>query len=200
MRDQTRTRLVAGLLVFALVGAGALAAVGALVGGLSGDDDPAAAPRTPIATDLGEPLWNPCDALAPTQVAELFGSTFDQQTGTAAEPRCIFTPTDEGGTILDINYQLYDGTLQDIVDQLGDPGDTSELLEPGVPGASGARIVVDTADDALAVTGLVRNGRLVQVVNALDLSPYDKDVTVDGVEALLAALAARAEDSGLNAG
>ena len=199
MRDLTRKRLVAGLLVFALVGAGALAAIGALAGGLS-DDESAVAPRTPISSDLAEPLWNPCDALDPTQVAALFGSAFDQRTGTPAEPRCTFTPTDEGGTVLDINYQLYDGTLQDIVDQLGDPGDTSELLEPNVPGASGARIVVDSADDALAVTGLVRNGRLVQVVNALDLTPYDKDVTVDGVEALLAALAARAADSGLNAG
>lgn len=200
MRDLTRKRLVAGLLVLALVGTGALAAVGALAGGLSGDDEPDVADRTPIASDLAEPLWNPCDALEPTQVAELFGSTFDQQTGTPSEPRCTFTPTDDGGTVIDINYQLYDGTLQDIVDQLGDPGDTSELLQPEVPGASGARIVVDSADDALAVTGLVRNGRLVQVVNALDLTPYDKDVTVGGVEALLADLAAAAEESGLNQG
>ena len=176
----------------------ALLAVGALTAGCSGDDEPALPPRTPIPSELAEPLWNPCDALDPAEVATLFDATFDQQTGTAEAPRCTFTPSDEGETVIDINYQLYGGTLQDVVTQLGRPGDTSELRQPKVPGASGARIVIDSADDALAVTGLVRNGRLVQVVNALDLTPYDKEPTVAAVRRLLVELAAHAEESGLN--
>ncbi|MEN8673800.1 hypothetical protein [Nocardioides sp.] len=168
--------------------------------GCGGGDDPELPPRTPIPSELAEPLWNPCDALDPAEVSTLFTATFDQQTGTSAEPRCTFTPTEEGETVLDINYQLYGGTLQDIVDQLGDPGDTSELTAPRIPGSSGARLIIDTDEDALAVTGLVRNGRLVQVVNALDLAPYDRDATVAGVRRLLTELASHAEESGLNTG
>ncbi len=126
--------------------------------GCSGDDEPPLPPRTPIPSDLAEPLWNPCDALDPVAVADLFGATFDQQTGTDDAPRCTFTPTVEGETVLDINYELYGGVLEDIVTQLGNPGDTSELRKARVPGASGARVVIDADSDALAVTGLVRNG------------------------------------------
>ncbi len=168
-----------------------------LTAGCGGDDE-TLPPRAPIATDLAEPLWNPCDALDPAEVATLFGATFDQQTGSDQDPRCTFTPTVEGETVLDVNYQLYGGTLEDVVTQLGTPGDTSELRQPQVKGASGARVVIDAASDALAVTGLVRNGRLVQVVNALDLAPYDKDATISGVETLMAELASHAEESGLN--
>lgn len=168
--------------------------------GCGGDDEPDLPPRAPIPSELAEPLWNPCDALDPAEVSTLFTATFDQQTGTSDEPRCTFTPTEEGETVLDINYQLYGGTLQDIVDQLGDPGDTSALTTPRIPGSSGARLIVDTDDEALAVTGLVRNGRLIQVVNALDLTPYDKEATVAGVRRLLTELASHAEESGLNTG
>ncbi len=178
---------VAGAVVLAL-----------LASGCSGDDEPALPARTPIPTELAEPLWNPCDALDPLAVATIFDAAFDQQTGSDQEPRCTFTPTVEGEVLLDINYQLYGGTLEDIVTQLGDPGDSSELLSPKVPGASGARIIVDSDGEALAITGLVRNGRLVQVVNALDLAPYDKAATLSGVRELMAELAARAEESGLN--
>lgn len=174
--------------------------VALVVAGCSGGDEPALPPRTPIPTELAEPKYNPCDALDPTEVADLFGAAFDQQTGTDQEPRCTFTPTVEGETVLDINYELYGGTLEDIVTQLGDPGDTSELRQPRVPGASGARIVIDSASDALAVTGLVRNGRLVQVVNALDLTPYDKEATVSAVRQLMTTLAAQAQETGLNDG
>lgn len=177
-----------------------VAALSLVASGCSGDDAPALPPRTPIPTELAEPLWNPCDALDATAVAALFDASFDQQTGSDQDPRCIFTPTVEGEVVLDINYQLYGGTLEDIVTQLGDPGDSSEIRAPRVPGASGARIIIDSDTEALAITGLVRNGRLVQVVNALDLAPYDKDATLAGVGELLAELAARAEESGLNVG
>lgn len=177
---------------------GTVLALGLVATGCSGGDEPTLPARTPIPTELAEPLWNPCDALDPAAVADLFAATFDQQTGNAQEPRCTFTPSVDGEVVLDINYQLYGGTLEDIVTQLGDPGDTSELLSPRVPGASGARIIVDSDAEALAITGLVRNGRLVQVVNALDVAPYDKTATVSGVRELMVELAARAEDSGLN--
>ena len=162
--------------------------------GCSGGDEPTLPPRTPIPTELAEPLWNPCDTLDPDKVAALFDATFDQQ------PRCTFTPTVEGQTVLDINYQLYGGVLEDVVTQLGDPGDSSELRKLRVPGASGARLIIDSDADALAITGLVRNGRLVQVVNALDVAPYDKEALVIGVRELMTELAAHAEESGLNVG
>ena len=176
----------------------AVAALSLVAAGCSGEDEPALPERTPISSELAEPLWNPCDALDPATVTELFDAAFDQRTGSDQEPRCVFTPTTDGEVVLDINYQLYGGTLEDIVTQLGDPADSSELLSPRVPGASGARIIVDSDAEALAITGLVRNGRLVQVVNALDLAPYDKAATVAGVRELLTDLASRAEESGLN--
>lgn len=184
-----RSAVVAATVGLALVAAGC-----------SGDDEPPLPPRTPIPTELAEPLWNPCDTLDPAQVAALFDATFDQQTGNDQDPRCTFTPTVEGETVLDINYQLYGGVLEDVVTQLGDPGDSSELRKLRVPGASGARLIIDSDSDALAVTGLVRNGRLVQVVNALDVAPYDKEAIVTGVRELMAELAAHAEESGLNVG
>ena len=192
----SRRAVVAVVLVGVLV-AGALAAA---LTAFRGQDEPQLPPRTPLPTERAEPLWNPCDALEPTRVAELFGTTFDRLTGTPQEPRCAFTPAAEGEPVVEVNYQLYGGTLEDIVTQLGDPVGTSEILQPTVPGASGARIIVDSDDDALAVTGLVRNGRLVQVVNTLDLTPYDRDTTVDAVRELMADLASRAEESGLNLG
>lgn len=186
--------MLAVVLVGVLV-AGALAGVLTAFGG---DDEPALPPRTPLPTEQAEPLWNPCDALEPSRVAELFDATFDRQTGTPTEPRCVFTPTVEGDAVIEVNYQLFGGTLEDVVTQLGDPVGTSEILQPRVPGSSGARIIVDADLDALAATGLVRNGRLVQVVNVLDLTPYDRDTAVAAVEQLLADLASRAEESGLN--
>ena len=115
---EARTKIVAAGIVAAVVLGGSATGLAVV---LAGDDEPAVPPRTPIPSELAEPLWNPCDTLDPTEVADLFGATFDQQTGTDQAPRCTFTPTVEGETVLDINYQLYGGTLEDVVTQLGDP-------------------------------------------------------------------------------
>ena len=48
------------------------------------------------------------------------------------------------------------------------------------------------------MTGFVRNGRLVQVVNALDPKPYRRDGIRTAVEALLGDLAAHASESGIS--
>ncbi|WP_370250191.1 hypothetical protein [Nocardioides sp.] len=161
-----------------------------------GDDD--VAPRTPLPTAPAEALWNPCSALDLAEVGDLFDERYRVDTGTDTEPRCTFTPGADGGTAVDVNYQLYDGTLKDVVAELPPPGEDATLTAPRLPDANGVRILSSIDGDTLAVTGFVRNGRLVQVVNALDPTPFDRPRVVSGVREVLAALAAAADESGLS--
>ncbi len=185
-----RTAALLGLLLAAL-----------LLAGCSGDDETeAVAPRTELPSTPAEALWNPCSALDRAEVNELFDVDFSQQTGTPAAPVCTFTPTREGRVVIDVNYNLFQGTLRDIVRQLGTPNaEGATLTAPRLRHADGARIIstIDE-DDTLAVTGFVRNGRLIQVVNAIDPAPYDKPAIVRGVRALMNRLAERAHESGLS--
>lgn len=163
----------------------------------SDDEQKELGPKPDLPTSPAEALWNPCSALKPTAVEELFGTTFRVQLGTDAEPQCVFTPAATGDTAFTVNYNLYGGTLVDIVAELGDASDTSTLSAPRLPGASGARIITSVEDDTLAVTGLVRNGRLIQVVDATDPAPFDRQRTVSAVREVMTELAAHAGESGL---
>lgn len=172
--------------------------VTACSGSGSGDDGVTRGERTPLPSTAAEALWNPCDGLDTSEVDAVFGETFGQETGSEADPRCTFTPGTEGGVVVNVTYQLYGGTIKDIVSQLGPASDDSSLTAPRLPAANGARILTSIEGGALAVTGLVRNGRLIQLVNAVDLAPYDKPATVMGVRALMVQLAKHADDSGLS--
>lgn len=188
-----RSRALAALLTAGVLALG--------TAGCSGSDaaKEALGPKPDLPTAPTEPLWNPCSALDLDEVNELFSATFSQQTGSASEPTCTFTPSADGAVAIDINYSLYAGTLRDIVAELGDPESVgATLTAPRLPDANGARIISNVTDDTLAVTGFVRNGRLVQFVNALDPAPYDKAGTVRGVRELMVRLAKHADESGLS--
>lgn len=173
----------------------ALVPLAALLAGCGEDD---LALRTPLPSAPAEALWNPCTALDLATVGTLFDQRYRVDTGTDSEPRCTFTPGADGGTAVDVNYQLYDGTLKDVVAQLPPPGEDATLTAPRLPGANGVRILSSIDQGTLAVTGFVRNGRLVQVVNALDPAPFDRARTITGVRELLTSLAGAADESGLS--
>jgi len=162
--------------------------------GLSGcsGDKPAATPgEAPTFTDAPA-LWNPCHGLDVDDVAAAFGTRFTVSQGTDTEPQCAFSPPREGAPAVEVNYQLFEGTLDDIVDQLPDAGEKSWNTSPTIARADEARILVSVDDDTLAVTGFVRTGRLVQLVNAVDPAPFQRTRLVRAVRSLLASLAAYA--------
>lgn len=162
----------------------------------SSSSDSDGAPATPPGHPTTAPaLWNPCDGLQPRQVARLFATTFTVDAGTPSEPACRFTPSAEGDVGLDVNYQIFAGSLEELFETFGTAGDSTEVTTVRVAGADDARLVVDAVDDTLLVTGFVQNGRLVQVVNALDPDPAPRAKVVAGVRSLLADLSAHAADS-----
>lgn len=192
MRER-RTRAVAAAVLTAC-----LALVAA---GCSGDDGggEALGERPDLPSDPPQ-LWNPCDGLEPAAVAATFGTELTARTGTEDEPLCSFTPIEDGGPAVDVNYQLYPGTLDELLATFGEvqvEGRT-DVTAPEVPAADDARVISDVGDDdVLAVTGFVRNGQLVQVVNALDPAPFDQRAVRRAVTELLTPLAEHASGSGL---
>ncbi|WP_134768141.1 hypothetical protein [Nocardioides sp. 1609] len=181
-----------------IAAAAGLLALTAALAACSGDDEPAG-PRPTMPTEAPA-LWNPCDGLDTAAVSTAFGATFDTRTGTAESPLCSFTPQEDGGPAMDVNYQLFAGSLDDLMKTFGvlAEGATTEVTTPEVPDADDVRLIVDvTADDTLAVTAFVQTGDLVQVVNALDPSPFDRAAVVRGVRTVMAGLATHAAESDL---
>ncbi|WP_139980090.1 hypothetical protein [Nocardioides litoris] len=179
--------------------AAALALAGGLVACGGDDDAPTTGERPSLPADAPE-LWNPCDGLDPEAVSTSFGVRFTVRTGTDAEPQCSFAPTAEGDPAVDVSYQLYAGTLDDLLRTFGNQevAGRTQVASPEVPGADDARVISDVADDGtLAVTGFVRNGRLVQVVNALQPPPFQRPRIVTAVTAVLGGLAEHASESGI---
>ena len=158
----------------------------------SSDGEPAEPPGHPTTPPA---LWNPCDGLRPQQVAKLFRTTFTVDAGSPSSPACRFTPTADGDAALDVNYQIFVGDLEELFATFGTAKASIEVATVEVPAADDARLVVDAVEDTLLVTGFVQNGRLVQVVNALDPAPYPRERVVAGVRALLTDLAAHADES-----
>lgn len=145
------------------------------------------------------PAWNPCSSLEPAVVSETYATTFATRVGSADAPTCTFAPQSEGEPVLDVNYQLFAGSLGELLETFGETeeeGRTS-VLTPTVPGADDARLIVDTGDDTFVLTGFVQSGPLVQIVNVLDPAPYDRDRLLNATETVMADLAAGAGSSGL---
>ena len=177
----------------------AAALVGVLTAGCSSSPASDGKPATPPGHPTTAPsVWNPCDGLRPKRVARLFRTTFTVDAGTPGEPACRFTPTAEGEVGLDVNYQIITGSLEELFETFGDAKPSTEVATVRVPASDDARIVVDVVDETLLVTGFVQNGRLVQVVNALDPSPAPRKQVVDAVRAVLADLAAHADESAVD--
>lgn len=186
-------------------------ALGALLGlvvltaaACSGSDDEAVAPRPTLPT-TATALWNPCTALDLTRVERLLGTALSQEVGTADAPACRFTPADDGAPAVDVNYQLYDGSVDDLIKSFGvvspAPGaeDDTTVTELDVPSSDGAVLVANVDDDdTLAVSGFVKNGSLMQLVNVIDPTPYDRTTVETAVTEMLGDLAARGDESGLS--
>lgn len=184
-RHQRRTRRWAG--------AAALVAVGLLAAACGDDGDVGTKPDLPTEPPA---LWNPCDALDTTFVEEQFGARTTKEDGTPTAPDCRFVPEEgSGDPVLDANYQLFGGSLDEFWEQMGQ-GEDADVRQPAVPGADAARIVVAAEEDQLYVTGFVQNGMLFEVVNLVDPAPYDEERAVRGMRAALEALTRHADENG----
>ncbi len=174
------------------------------VSACSADDAPAdpTGPATDADSAAAAPQeagWNPCSGLDVETVSTLFAATYSTRLGTPDAPTCTFAPQTDGDPVVDVNYQTYPGSLGELLDTFGAqevPGRT-QVTAPRVPGADDTRLIVDSGTDTLAITGFVRNGLLVQILNLLDPRPYDRDQLLRASRRLMADLAANAETSGL---
>jgi hypothetical protein len=140
--------------------------------------------------DVAGVAWSPCDGLTADRVSEIAGEPMLVQTGTSDQPRCTFTPETEGGTAYDVNYLLFDGGLEDALAAMG--AGSARLRPVDVPGADAARIAVRERESGILVSGFVQTAGLVQSVNAVHLSPYDRGALVASTTDLLAELVTQA--------
>jgi hypothetical protein len=168
----------------------ALAATTSLAACSSGGSEPSTAPD---ASDIAGVAWSPCDDLTAAAVGRLVGAAVKEDDGTAAAPRCTFTPVRTGGAAYDVSYLWFDGGLDAALDAMGATG--AQLKKVDVEGADAARLVVSAKKGGVLVTGFVQTDGLVQSVNAAQLAPYDEAQVVDGTKALLGELAEQAPTS-----
>jgi hypothetical protein len=168
-------------------------AAAALASGCSSDGGSGPTTPDPAVSDAADVAWNPCDGLTAAQVGRLAGEELAEQTGTAAEPRCTFTPVAEGGPAYDVSYLWFDGGLDAALDAMGTVG--TQLRPVDVPGADAARLAVRARPSGVLVTGFVQTDGLVQSVNAVQLKPYDERRVVASTRHLLAALVRGAPSS-----
>lgn len=187
---ETPTRLQVGLVVGGVLLTLVLTACG------SDEGAAGAAPDTPSD---GPALWNPCDGLEDAAVAAEFDASYDVARGTDSSPRCTFTPTDDEAPSVDVNYSLFPGTLDELFATFGEahPGSMTEISSPVLRRADEAAMITSVRDRTLAVTGFVKNGNLVQVVNVVDPAPFDRTGVSAGVRRLLGDLATHAGASGV---
>jgi hypothetical protein len=168
-----------------------LVAAAAVLAGCSSDgSDPSSVPD---ASDIAGVAWSPCDDLTAASVSRLVGTPVKEDNGTAAAPRCTFTPVRDGGAAYDVSYLWFDGGLDAALDTMGATG--AQLKKVDVEGADAARLVVSAKKAGVLVTGFVQTAGLVQSVNAAQLAPYDEAQVVAGTKALLGELAAQAPTS-----
>ncbi len=139
--------------------------------------------RPPAPTPT-EPLFNPCDALEVDQVSRLLDADLRLNAGTPTSPTCSLTPTEDGGPVVDVNYQLVSLGLDAIFAAMSDL-DPDDVQTVRVPGADDARVVVDFDDEQLYVSGFVQNGDLIQTVDVVDPLPYDRARVIRAVRQIL---------------
>jgi Protein of unknown function (DUF3558) len=178
--------------VIARVAAAALAATALLSGCASGDSSSSDPTPTPTGSPQ-EVAWSPCDGVTAAEVGRYAGEPMTEQTGTADQPRCAFTPVKKGGAAFDVNYLWFDGGLDQAWQSMGKVA--GRVTDIHVAGADAGRLVVHAGRPAVLVTGFVQVGGLVQSVNAVQLRPYDEQSVVGATRRLLAQLVRHAPDS-----
>lgn len=182
----------------------AAAAAVLLLSGCSSDGDPAAStgpstspstsPSSPEASPSAvEPAWNPCSGLRPAAISRALGTEVTIETGTVSTMRCALIPTVDGDPTLDVNYAWMGLPLDAMIDQMGVDA-AATVTSPRIVEADGARLIVNRQDRALAVSGFVQNGDLIQTVNAFALAPYDAAAVVTATRVVLTQLSQAAPD------
>ncbi len=168
----------------------AVLAVALLLAGC-GSDDRATDPDHTLPPT--EALWNPCDALDLDKVSTWLASEFAKDVGTLENPSCTFSPTLDGGPVVNANYALVPSGLDAVFETMSrlDPDDVSDVQ---VPGADAAKLVVDFDSRQLFVSGFVQNGDLIQTVDVVDPRPYDEALVVRAVRGILAKFSAATAD------
>ncbi len=154
-----------------------------------------APPSEPAAAVPTTPLWNPCDGLSAEGVGRLLGAEVTMDAGRPSVPRCAFTPEIEGGAAIDANYVLFPAGLDEAWDTMGDLD--GRVTDPTIALADDARMVVNTQDGSLLVTGFVQNDDLIQVVNLVDPAPFDRAAGARAVQQVMRELSAHADDSAI---
>ncbi|WP_435746456.1 hypothetical protein [Nocardioides sp. SYSU DS0663] len=137
--------------------------------------------------------WSPCSDLEPEEVSALLGEEVTEETGATGVERCTYVPVAEGGPTLDLNYLWFDGPFEEAWDTIGDVAGRVQDLE--VPTADGARMVVQTTDEAVVVTAFVQTGGLVESVNGISLDTDDRGRLVRAARGVIRLLSARAPES-----
>lgn len=163
-----------------------------LLAGCGGEDD-GPPPPAPSPT---EALWNPCDGLAAGPLGKRLGADYTEEDGSATQPRCSFTPAEEGDPAVNANYLLFPQGLDAAWDTMG-ASHTATVTEPRVRGAEATRLVVEAQPDQLYVTGFVQNGDLIQTVDVVDPVPYDRRRIERAVTWTLGRLSAHADAEGV---
>jgi hypothetical protein len=157
----------------------------------SGDTPPVHTPTPTVAVDV----WNPCDGLEAARVGKALGVEVRKRTGTPDATRCAFIPVLKGDAAITVTYQLFAGGLDAAWATMGHLDGT--VSRPRVPGSDDARLVVNSRRQAVAVTGFVQNGDLIQVVNVVNPRPYDRDAAVTAGTLVMRDLSAHADDAGV---
>lgn len=169
--------------------AAGLVLVGCSSNGSSDDSPPAATPSAAVD------LWNPCDGLTAARVGKALGTAVRMRTGTPDAPRCAFVPVTKGAAATTVTYTSFAGGLEAAWATMGHI--EGSVSQPKVAGSDDARLVVNTRRKAVAVTGFVQNGALIQVVNVVDPRPYDREVAVAAGTLIMRDLSAHADDAGV---
>jgi len=154
-----------------------------------GEPDPSAA-----ASALeGSGTWNPCGDLAADAVGRALRSPVTEATGTVDTPRCAFLPEKKGGPTLNVTYTWFDGGFERAWRSMGELAGTVRDLD--LRGADQARLVVNTREEAVLVTGFVQTGDLIETVNAAALAPYDRAAVTAATTEVMATLVRHAPAS-----
>lgn len=142
------------------------------------------------------PIYNPCDGLDFDAVQSELDVQLDVSEGTDRAPVCVFAPRNGDDPLVDVNYALFPGGLEQVIDQLGEAPRGARVLTPEIPGADDARIILNGGAVEGQVTGFVQNGDLVQTVNVVDPAPYRLPPLRRVTELILTDLAAFGAEEG----
>lgn len=145
-------------------------------------------------TPTGDPartVEDPCRALPAAAVAAVVGHPVEArsgQTGSLSNRTCYYTPSDDSTAELVVGSQWTDADFDEVWGSIADKIE-GDVETPRIPGADGARVVVDAGAKSVLLTGFVRHADQVDTVNVYADAPYDEKAQLAQVVDLLRRLA-----------